>query len=228
METAKKLTSATKVRRVRKTGAKLPTLFTLSKPLDIAPGGGGGGATDGVAITSYGQGQVTGASYTCPAHSELTVDIDFQLMCVTSADVTNLNSLIRGMLDASQYSHFDELSKTDVSGGLSFFGFFSGGISASYSDTKHTMSGFGLSEANQTTIINAMAATVQQMNHFKVSGPVYNQDYDYSVTGSIYAIVMDATIQQADGSVQSRKFIAPNTHLQSSSGETLPVGPPLY
>jgi len=204
----------------------LPTLFSLRSPRD---GGGGGQAQDGVAIADYGQGQVSGVMYSVPAYSELTVDIDFYLLCMTPQDVLNLNSLIRGMLDASQYSHYDELSQMSISGGLSLFPFFSLGASASYSDTKHTMSGFGLSEDNQKTIIQAMAKTSQNTNHFGFHGPIYNRDHDFSVSGNAFGIVMDATIQQSDGSVQKRRLLAPNLHLQSDDGATtLPMIGKLY
>ena len=133
---------------IRKTPFHLNTLFNLNL-------GQNGGAQDGVAITSYGQGQVTG-TYTVPAHGQLDVNITFYLQCVTQADVSNMNDMIRGLLDASHQHVYDDLQKTDIHGGLSFFGFFSGGVSASYSDTKHTMDSWGLSEANQQAIVNAM------------------------------------------------------------------------
>ena len=131
------------------------------------------------------------------------------------------------MLDASQYQHYDDLAKTDISGGASFFGMFGwGGASASYSDTKHTMSGFGLSEANQVTIINAMAAVAQNVNVIHTFGTVNNTPYDYSVSGNVWCIVMDATIQQSDGSVQNRRFVAPNGLIvDPTSGASLPVIP---
>lgn len=211
---------------IRGTAAGLPTVFSLRSPRD---GGGGGQSFDGISITSYGQGQVSGVMYTVPAFSELTVDIDFYLLCMTPEDVINMNNLIRGMLDASQYSHFDELSKTEISGGLSLFSFFSLGVSASYSDTKHTMSGWGLSEDNQKTIIQAMAKTSQNTNHFGFHGPIYNRDHDFIVSGNAFGIVMDATIQQSDGSVQTRRLLAPNLHIQSSDGSTtLPMIGKLY
>jgi hypothetical protein len=218
-------TQALKLTHVRKSGRNLETLFSL-KPLDVAQQTGTQGqADDGVAITSYGKGQLSGVLYTVPAHGLINVDIQFKMQCVTPQDVVTLNNLIRGMLDASQYEHFDELSKTDISGGLSFFGFFSGGVSASYEDTKHTMSGFGLSEANQVTIINAMAAMAQNVNLIHMTGQVQNQAYPYSVSGNLFAIVMDATMQLSNGSSQTRTFVAPNGIVVAPSGETLPVVP---
>jgi hypothetical protein len=203
---------------VRKTPFQLKTLFTLSE----RPQAQGGGASDGVAITSYGQGQVTGAMYTVPAHAELNLNFSFHLQCVTPADIANMNTLIRGLLDASHQHLYDDLQKTDISGGASFFGFFSAGVSASYSETKHTMDSWGLSEVNQQAIVNAMMALVQRTSDFGFTGTVYNRDYDYSVSGNVFGIVMDATIAQGAQSNQVR-FLAPNPRFQSNDGNTLPT-----
>lgn len=201
----------------RRTPYSLPTIF---KALD-------GGAVNGVAITSYGQGQVTGATYTVPAHGEITVNFNLRLLCVTPQDVENLSGLIRSLLDASKQHVYDDLQKTDISGGASLFCFFSFGVSASYSETKHTMDAWGLSEANQQTIVNNMMQVVQKTSDFNYTGTVYNRDYDYDVTGNLFGIVMDATIQQNQGFNQVR-LLAPNVHLQSNDGTTLPSVGKLY
>jgi hypothetical protein len=190
----------------RKTAFMLPNLFRADNT-----------STDGVAITSYGQGQISGVTYTVPAHGEITVDFELDLLCITPQDVTTLSALIRSLLDASHQHSFDELQRTDISGGASLFGFFSLGVSASYSDTKHTMDGWGLSETNQETIVSSMMALAQKTNHFSYKGTVYNMDYDYDVSGNLFGIVMDATIQQSQSHNQVR-FLAPSVHLQSSDG----------
>lgn len=182
----------------------------------------------GVAITTYGQGQVTGAMYTVPAHGEITVDFKLRLICVTPEDVKNLTQLIRSLLDASHQHTFDELSKTEVSGGGSFFGFFGwGGASASYSDTKHTMDSFGLSERNQQAIVDAMMDVVMHPSEFNYHGTIYNRDYDYDVAGNLFGIVMDAVIKQNQFQHQIRS-IAPNVHLRTQDGDNLPVVGQLY
>jgi hypothetical protein len=56
----------------RKTQFALTTLFAAD-----------GTAQDGVSISSYGQGQVTGGMFTVPAHGEITVDFKLKLPCVT-------------------------------------------------------------------------------------------------------------------------------------------------
>ena len=197
---------------IRKSPARLDTLFqSFDSPGENA---------SGVAITSYGQGQVSGVTYTVPAHGQISVDFQLNMFCVTPKDVETLSALIRSLLDASHQHLFDEVSRTDISGGASLFGFFSLGVSASYSDTKHTMDSWGLSEANQEAIVSAMMKVAQQTSQFDYSGTVYNRDYDYDVTGNMFAIVMDATIQQGQYSNQLR-FLAPNPHLQSSDGSGL-------
>jgi hypothetical protein len=200
----------------RRTPFQLTTLFDSP-----------GSVQDGVAITAFGQGQLTGAMYTVPAHGEVHISISAHLVCVTPNDVMTLNGLIRSLLDASHQHLFDENSKTDISGGLGLFCFFSFGVSASYQDTKHTMDSWGLSEDNQKTIVNAMMNLVQKTSDFVMDGTVYNREYDYAVSGSIFGIVMDATIQQGSSQNQVR-FLAPNPHLKSSDGTTLPVLGKLY
>ena len=163
-----------------------------------------------------------------PAHAEINVDFKLHLLCVTPADVQTLSALIRSLLDASHQHVFDEIQKTDISGGASLFGFFSFGVSASYSDVKHTMDSWGLSETNQETIVTNAMQIAQKTNDFNYSGTVYNQDYDYDVTGNLFGIIMDATIQEQQASNQIR-FLAPNVHLQSTDGNaTLPVVGKLY
>lgn len=187
-----------------------------------------GGNETGVAVTAYGQGQLTGAMYTVPAHGEITVDFKLRLICVTPEDVRTLNQLIRSLLDASHQHMFDELERKEVSGGVSFFGFFGwGGARASYSDTKHTMDSFGLSERNQQAIVDAMMKIVTQPSEFNYRGTVYNRDNDYDVTGNLFGIVMDAVIQQEQFQHQVR-FLAPNVHLRTDEGDNIPVIGQLY
>jgi len=182
---------------------------------------------DGVSITSYGQGQLSGVMYTVPAHGEITIDFTINMLCVTPQDVINLNNLVKGLLDASHYHRFEETEQTNVSGGLGFMGFWSGGISASYSDVKHTLDGWGLSEANQQTIVNNMMEIAQKVSTFHLTGTVHNRDFDYDVSGNIFGIVMDATIQQSDSHKQLR-FLAPKAHMNTTDGDSLPVVGPLY
>ncbi len=220
MNTIRKAAHLTQLDARRKSPVRLDNLFrSFDSP---------GANASGVAVTSYGQGQVSGVTYTVPAHGEIEVDFELNIFCVTPQDVATLSALIRSLLDASHQHLFDEISRTDISGGASLFGFFSFGVSASYSDTKHTMDSWGLSEANQEAIVNAMMKIAQQTSKFNYSGTVYNRDYDYDVSGNMFAIVMDAAIQQQQYNNQLR-FLAPNPHLQSTDGSiTLPSVGNLY
>lgn len=211
-----------RISKMRVSAVRLPRVR-----LDAAASNGPS-SESGVAITTYGKGQVSGAIYTVPAHGEITLDFDVKLFCVTPDDVQTLSNLIRTLLDATHRSLYDDLQVTTISGGASFFGFFGwGGVSGGYSDTKHTMDSFGLSDANQATIIDAMMKVVQQTSDFQYKGTVHNKDYDYDVSGSLFAIVMDATIEQDQYQKQLR-FIAPNVHLESPDGTQLPSVGPLY
>jgi hypothetical protein len=188
----------------------------------------GGSNETGVAVTAYGKGQVTSVMYTIPAHAQITVNFKLKLLCVTPEDVQNLSNLIKSLLDASHQHSYHELEKTQVSGGASFFGFFGwGGASASYSKTKETMDSFGLSETNQRAIVDAMMKVAQQVSEFNYSGTIFNKDYDYDVSGNLFGIVMDAVIQQNQYQHQLR-FLAPNVHLETHDGETLPSVGKLY
>jgi hypothetical protein len=182
----------------------------------------------GVEITTYGQGQVTGAIYSVPAHGEITVDLKLRLLCVTPEDVRKLDRLIHSMLDASRQHLYDDLQRTSISGGARFFGFFGwGGARASYERTTRTMNSFGLSERNQQAIIDMMAKLVTQPCEFNYKGTVYNRNNPYSVTGSLFGIIMDATIKQGQYERQTR-FIAPNAHFRTNDGSNLPVVGQLY
>lgn len=182
---------------------------------------------DGVAVTSYGVGRVSGVMYTVPAHGEIDVDFRIRLLCVTPEDIRNLSNLIESMIDASKHGYWNDYSKTHVSGGASFFGFFSGGVRASYTRVKQRMEWWGLSEENQRVIIDRMTQIAMQTSEFNYRGRIYNRDYSYSVSGNMFCIIMDATIKQGQYQTQLR-HIAPKPHLRGTNGETLPTIGDLY
>src|SRR4051794_33428938 len=72
----------------RRTPVTLNTLFRLSATPQNA-----GATSDGVAVTAYGQGQLTGVTYTVPAHGEIEVDFEMDLLCVTPQDIDKLSAL---------------------------------------------------------------------------------------------------------------------------------------
>ncbi len=190
--------------------------------------GNQGTSTDGIEVNAYGQGQCSGVTYTVPAHATIDVNFDINMQCITPDNVKALDSLIKSLLDASKQHEYDELSKKESSGGVSFFLFFSGGVKSSYSDTKHTMDKWGLSEENQQRIVDAMLKFTNEPNTYKYSGTITNDKYDYSVSGNLFGIVMDCTIQKGESHQQIR-VLAPNVHMNSSDGSgSLPVVGKLY
>tara|TARA_R110002095_G_scaffold160520_1_gene139163 strand:+ start:250 stop:957 length:708 start_codon:yes stop_codon:yes gene_type:complete len=182
---------------------------------------------DGIAVTAYGVGRVSGVMFTVPAHSEIEVNFRIRLLCVTPEDIRNLSNLIASMIDASRQGYWNDYSKTHVSGGASFFGFFSGGVRASYTQVKQRMEWWGLSEENQRVIIERMTHIAMQTSEFNYQGTIYNRDNSYSVSGNMFCVVMDATISQGQYQTQVR-HIAPKPHLRSENGETLPTIGDLY
>jgi hypothetical protein len=199
---------------------KLQTVFSVANE---------GSATDGVSVTAYGQGQCSGATYTVSAHSTIDVDFTIHQLCITPDNVNELNNLIRGLLDATKQHEYDELSKTESSGGMSFFWFLSsGGGTSSSSQTKHTMDSWGLTRDQQSKIIDTMMALTAKTNEFSFKGKISNDKYDYSVSGNLFAIVMDCMIDKGEVHNQVR-FLAPDVHMNSTGGEaTLPVTGSLY
>lgn len=208
------------------TKAKLPNFLSVTTThlFDAALSDA---AQDGVYISSYGRGQITGAIYTIPAHGEIQVHLRLRLSCVTPESVKALDQYIRSLLDASRHHDYDEIKTSGASGGLSLFGFFSFGGSASYSETKHTMSGWGLSEENQKKIVEEMMKLVSVPSEFEIEGTIYNRDHDYAVSGSLFGIVMDAEIQQSEQHKQLR-FLAPDVQLVSGTGDAIPMVGKIY
>ena len=188
-----------------------------------------GSATDGVAVTAYGQGQVSGVTYTVSAHSIIDVDFKLHMQCVTPDNVKALDQLIRSMLTASKQHDYDQLTQKSSSGGVGFFLFFSGGgHKSSYSQTTHTMDSWGLTRAQQDKIIDTMMDLVNKTNDLSFKGQVNNDKYDYSVSGNLFGIVMDATIQKDENHTQVR-FLAPKVHMNGTDGaSSLPVEGKLY
>ncbi|MEK2059026.1 hypothetical protein WOB64_02710 [Vibrio parahaemolyticus] len=185
------------------------------------------GSSSGLAVQAFGQGQIAGASYSVPAHGELTLDFDIKLSCITPENVQNITDTIKALLSASEYERFKEMEKRTASGGISFFGLFGWSGRGSYEKTKERMSGFGLSEENQRTIINTMAKAASELSTYKVNGTIYNRNNDYSVSGHIYAMVMDCQIV-SDEYVNQQRYIGNRAHLRTDDGENIPVLGKLY
>ncbi len=184
-----------------------------------------GEVESGVAVTSYGQGQISGVTYVVPPFSEIEVDFTLRMQCITPENTRSLDNLIQSLLSASKQEEYERLKQTDVSGGLGFFGMW--GASASYSDTERIFESWGLSEENQARIVSEMVSIANTFNELNYRGKINNQS-SYSVSGNMFGIVMDATIKQGTQENQIRA-IAPNAHLNSSDGlSSLPSVGTLY
>lgn len=181
----------------------------------------------GVGVTTYGRGQLTGVIYTVPAHGQIEIEFKLKLQCVTAASIKSMDELIKSLLDASRRGKYEEMSRTSVSGGLGFFAFWSGGVRASYDQTKRRMEEWGLSEVNQQKIVEEMLKLVNSLQEFNYKGTVYNRDYDYDVTGSLFGVVMDCDIKQGTETKQVRT-LAPQVQMQGSDGTSLPSVGALY
>jgi hypothetical protein len=151
-------------------------------------------ATDGFSITSQGYGSITGLTYTIPAHTDADFDVDLKVLALTSNDVQNLNNLIKGMVSASQYDKVDDYERTHASADVSFWGMLGGGGGASYEKTHHEMSGFGLSEENQRTIVSAMSEIAKNMSRVGVKIHVHNSANDYAVSGNMIVFTIAGTV----------------------------------
>ncbi|MGM3175702.1 hypothetical protein [Dickeya lacustris] len=186
----------------------------------------GDSASNGITINTYGQGQCSGVTYTVPPHAVIDVDFEIKLQCITPAGIQTMNELIKSLLDASKRHEYEENSKKTASGGISFLPFF-GSAKASYEETKHTMEKWGLTEKSQDLIVEKMLELSNQLNVLKYKGTIFNKDYDYAVTGNIFAVVMDCTIKKDEQSSQQR-YIGPTIHMSGEGGEVLPTTEKLY
>jgi len=95
-----------------------------------------GSATDSFSIEVSGQGQLTGLSYTIPAHAQGSIKAKLQTSAITSEDVKALNELALGMLSASYKEEITEFEKTSASSNLSIWGWFFGGGATSSGSIK--------------------------------------------------------------------------------------------
>jgi hypothetical protein len=92
------------------------------------------------------------------------------------------------------------------------------------------MDSWGLSEDNQKTIVKAMMKIASRMSTFPYETTIFNQQYDYDVTGNMYAIVMDVTAS-FNGQQTQNRVLAPNPQLRNGTGpgsSSLPAADPLY
>ncbi|ASK30013.1 hypothetical protein CEY12_07780 [Chryseobacterium sp. T16E-39] len=180
-----------------------------------------GEAKESYSIEVSGQGQLTGLSYTIPAHTEGRITATLQISALSSQDVKDLNDLAIGMLNASYKEEVKEYEKTSASANLSvwtwFFG--GGGASASYEKTKNTMKSKGLTEGQITTLMNAFLEKAKNMSSVKIDFYVNNSANDYSVSGDLYLYTVSGSISTEKGTSQYRMLAD-----QASAGGPPPSG----
>ncbi|MBT2623456.1 MULTISPECIES: hypothetical protein [Chryseobacterium] len=180
-----------------------------------------GEAKESYSIEVSGQGQLTGLSYTIPAHTEGRITATLQISALSSQDVKDLNNLALGMLEASYQEEVKEYEKTSASANLSvwtwFFG--GGGASASYEKTKDSMKSKGLTEAQITTLMNAFLEKAKNMSSVKIDFYVNNSANDYSVSGDLYLYTVSGSISTEKGTSQYRMLAD-----QASAGGPPPSG----
>eukprot|EP01084_Bolivina_argentea_P258968 436804_1 len=205
--------------------AKFPTVFMSCVAVHSDQGSK---AEDSTSVVGYGRGQLSGAYYTVPAHGKAKVTATITMQSVTPDSIAALNSLVESMLKASKKGSYEKLKENSVSGGSSFFSFLSGGVKASHKDMEKNMKSWGLSEENISKITTQMCEIANKSNTFTLEADIDNSKYDYSVSGNLFAVVMDCEIKTKDTHIQQR-YIAPQVNLISKDGAaTLPVTKPLY
>ncbi len=165
-----------------------------------------GGAAEAFSIEVQGEGQLVGLAYTIPPHTSGTIKAKLQVSALTSADVASLNTLAKGMLDASSQEKVSEYEKTAASANLSvwtwFFG--GGGASASYEKTVETMKSKGLTEAQITKLMEAFLERAKSMSNVEIDFYVNNSFNDYAVSGDLYLYTVSGSIKTAKGTSQYR------------------------
>ncbi len=165
-----------------------------------------GESKESYSIEVSGQGQLTGLSYTIPAHTEGKIKAKLQISALTSEDVKSLNALAIGMLDASYKEQVKEFEKTSASASLSVWSWFfgGGGASASYEKTKETMKSKGLTETQITMLMDAFLERAKNMSVVEIDFYVNNSANDYSVSGDLYLYTVSGSIQTEKGTSQYR------------------------
>jgi hypothetical protein len=176
---------------------------------------------DSFSVESQGYGSFSGLAYTVPAHTNGKIKANVQVLALTSTDVDNLNTLIKGMVSASQYDKVRDYESTHASANISFWGFWSGGGGASYEKTHEELRGFGLSEDNIKTIVSAMAADAQKMSHVELDFDVLNAANDYAVSGSLLLYTIAGTISSQNQQYQYRMLA--NKGTAGSGDQTAPA-----
>ncbi|MCI1780021.1 MAG: hypothetical protein LKI53_08735 [Bacteroidales bacterium] len=165
-----------------------------------------GESVESYSIEVSGLGQLTGLAYTVPAHAEGKIKAKLQISAISSKDVQDLNTLAKGMLDASYREQINEFEKTSMRANISTWSwlFGGGGASASYEKTKQSMKSKGLSEAQISMLMEAFLEKAKRMSTVEIDFYVNNSANDYSVSGDLYLYTVSGTIKTKKGTAQYR------------------------
>jgi hypothetical protein len=125
------------------------------------------------------------------------------------------------MVSASQWQKVTDYEAIRASADISFWGLLGGGGSASYDKTHLAMSGFGLSEENQRTIVNAMCDIAKNMSKVDAKIHVRNAANDYAVSGNMIVFTISGTVTANNQQYQWRMIA--NQGLAGSGTQTAPT-----
>ncbi|MCX4092953.1 hypothetical protein [Nocardia sp. alder85J] len=180
-----------------------------------------GAAEESFSIEVSGLGQLTGLSYTVPAHASGTIKANLQISALTSEDVKNLNALALSMLSASVQETVREQTKTSTSAELTLWTWFFGNAkgSASYESTYESMRSMGLTTDQITKLMEAFLDRASKMSTVEINFFINNLENDYSVSGDLYLYTVSGTVK-TQKSTQQYRMLAD----QAAAGGPPPTG----
>ena len=137
--------------------------------------------------------------FTLPAHSSVTINIDFNATAISLDDTAEVNEFMISALSASEYERYYGQAEPSAANVWSLFGLASDGsdASASAKETHDAMSGFGLSEKQQQEILEKIAGFTAKPSTFKKSATVTNPwPYQVNFQMLYYAFVGNIKVGQ--------------------------------
>jgi len=163
----------------------------------------GGGEVANFHVGAGGPGQLTGVTYSVPAHSIGKITYTLKVPCLTSKTVENLSKGWKALLNASQKESFEKHveSDTTASANLSFLGFFSGGgkVSTTVKTSSDHMKKIGLTDDQITKAMDMLADAAKEMSSVKAKILVFNTGNDYPVSGNQLIYTMSGEVTTGNG-----------------------------
>merc|ERR1712118_52204 len=145
-------------------------------------------------ISAQGMGRYSGMNYCVSGHTEGNVTANLGILAITSADINNMNRMVKEMLSASERNKVDETEGKHVSGNISFWSFLGAGAKAGYDDTKKSMHSKGLTDKQIDQIIEKLFEMASHMQEVGLDLTVHNDDNDYEVCGEIDLWTLEGSI----------------------------------